>query len=105
MTNKPLDVDQRIRVILTGEADGVAGTARTGRAPNAVDIVFRVLRQIEIEHMTHIRYVQPARRHIGGYQHWELAFGKLLQQMQPLFLWHVAGQASGIDTVGLQPHA
>lgn len=91
MANKLLNVYQRVRVILAGEADRVAGTARTGCASNAVYIIFRVLRQIEIEYMTHIRYVQPARRHIGGHQYRELAFGKLLQQMQPLLLWHVAG--------------
>src|SRR5215472_3891786 len=54
-----LDVRQRYGVLLAREADGIALGAGTGGAPDAVDVVGRILRQIEIEYVAHVRDVQP----------------------------------------------
>ena len=96
------DIGQRDRVFLATEADGVTvGTGARG-APDPVHIVGGVLWQIEIEDMTHIRDVQPARGDVGRDQHRELPLVKLAQELQPFLLWHIARERLGAEAVGEQ---
>src|SRR6185369_5055764 len=54
------NVRQALRIVLAAEADGVAFGAGTRRAADAMHIVGAILRQVEIEHVTHVRNVQSA---------------------------------------------
>ena len=60
MTQVSLDFRQGHRIFLTGEADRVTVGSGSGRAANPVNVVSGVLRQVEVEHVTHIGNVQPA---------------------------------------------
>src|SRR4051812_7475976 len=68
-----LDFRKRDRVLLAGEADGVAVCAGAGRSSDSVHVVRRILRQIEIEHVADIRYVQSAGCNISCNQYRQLA--------------------------------
>src|SRR5512137_2362900 len=50
-----LDLRQRDRVLLAGKTDGITLGAGACGAPDAVNVVGRILRQIEIEHVAHVR--------------------------------------------------
>ena len=54
------DVAQIRHFFAVTERDGDARRACAGGAADAVDIVFRVIRQVEIEHVTDVRNVQAA---------------------------------------------
>ena len=68
-----LDFRKRDRVLLAGEADGVAVGAGSGRSSDPVNVVRGILRQIEIEHVADIGYVQSAGCNIGCNQYRQLA--------------------------------
>jgi hypothetical protein len=55
-----LDLRQGYREFLAGETDGVAFRSGASRAADAMHVVRRILRQVEVEHMAHVRDVQPA---------------------------------------------
>ena len=97
-----LDIGQRDRVLLATEADGVAVGAGARGAADAVHVVGRILRQVEIEHVADIGNVQAARGDVGGDQHRELALVELAQEAQPLGLRHVARDRLGVEAVGTQ---
>jgi len=77
MADVTLDIGQRNGVFLATETDGIAFGARARCASNAMHVVFRVVRQIEIEHVADVRNVQAARRHIGCDQHRNVAIVKV----------------------------
>src|SRR5690606_24630158 len=59
-----LDFRQADRVVLAGEADGIAlGTGARGAA-DAVHVVRAVLRQVVVVHVADVRHVQSARGHV-----------------------------------------
>ncbi len=55
-----------INVVFTGQRKCLAGLARPGGPTDAVDIIFRILGQIVIDHMADIFYMNAAGGHIGG---------------------------------------
>src|SRR5579871_3082610 len=50
------------------QGDRVAGNARPARAADAVDVVFRHVRQLEVDDVRQLIYVQAARGDVGGDQ-------------------------------------
>ena len=54
-----LDFRQRYGVLLAGETDGVAFRAGASRAADAMNVVRRVLWEVEVEDMAHVGNVQP----------------------------------------------
>jgi hypothetical protein len=99
MINIRLDVHERIRIFLTRKANRVATIPGPCRTADSMYIVFRVLRQIIIEHMAYVWDMQPASRDVGRDHHRELTLGELLQQTEPLLLWHIASQRLGIKAI------
>ncbi len=51
------------------EADGQAAGARPAGAADAVDVVIRRARQVEVDHHGQLGDVDAARGHIGGHDH------------------------------------
>ena len=102
MTDVGLDLRQRHRELLAGEADGIAFGAGAGRTADAVHVVGSILRQVEIEDVADVRNMQAARGHIGGDQHREISIVKVTQEAQALGLRHIAGNRLGIETIGVQ---
>ena len=87
-----LDLRQRLRVDLAGEADRVAFQAQARGAADAVHVVFGIKGQVEVVHVADRVDVQAARGDIGGDQDLEVGTLELGQQALPLFLRHIAGQ-------------
>jgi len=69
MADVAFDIGQRNGVFLATETDGIAFRTRARRAPDAMHVVFRIVRQIEVEHVAYVRNVQPARSHVGSDQY------------------------------------
>ncbi len=102
MSNVTLDIRQRDGVFLAAETDRVALGAGARGAAYAVHVVFRIVRQIEIEHMADVGNVQTARSHVGGDQHCNIAVVKVAHHFQPLGLRYVARQGLRHEAVGGQ---
>ena len=60
MAQVSLDFRQGDRIFLAGEADRVTICAGSGSASDPMYVVSGVLRQVEVEHVTHIGDVQAA---------------------------------------------
>ena len=68
MTGIGFDVGQGKSVGFAGETDGLSPGASASGTANAVDIVFCIFRQVEIDHVGHIRNVQTTCCHVCGHQ-------------------------------------
>jgi hypothetical protein len=62
------DVGQRHRIGLATKTDGIAGRTSARGAPDAMDVIFRVLRQVVINYVLHVRNMQPARGNVRADQ-------------------------------------
>lgn len=69
---------------------GGATCAGATRSPDAMNEVFRVLRQIVVHDMRDIIHMNPARRHVGGDQYTVNTIFEALQRFVPLALRAVA---------------
>jgi hypothetical protein len=59
-TDVSLDIRQGNHVLLAAETDCIAFGARASGTTDAMDVIFRILRQIVVEDVTHIGNVQAA---------------------------------------------
>ena len=99
---EPLD---RIEIFLiAGRADHhrLAFASGTSGAANAVHVILRVARYIEIEHMADRRHIKPARGHVGGDQKAQLAISKGVQGAGALRLIKIAVDRGGVIAVFIQ---
>ena len=76
-----LDFRQCDRVFLACEADGIAVGSGSGRSSDPVYVVGRILRQIEVEHVTDVRDVQSAGCNIGCNQYSEVAVVEVTKEL------------------------
>ena len=90
------DFRQRNRVFLACEADGVAVATGPGCASDPVNVVRGILRQIEVEHVTDVRDVQPAGCNIGCNQYSEIAVVEVTEELEPLVLRHITRKRLGV---------
>src|SRR5437899_7723647 len=76
---------------------GDAGATTTGAAgtANAVNIVFRLFRQVEVHHVGDGRHVDTASGNVGSNQNTHAATTQVVQRAVTPRLRHVAMQASG----------
>src|ERR1700730_5969011 len=65
-------------------------------------VIGGVLRQVEVEDVTYIWNVQSAGCDVGGNQYGQVAVMKVPQELEPLVLWHIAGQRLGVEAVRLE---
>ena len=97
-----LDVGQRHRVELAGEADRVALRTEARRAADAVHVVLGVERQVEIEDVAHVLDMQAARGDVGRDEDLQLAALELREQLFALGLRHVAGEHADREVGALE---
>jgi hypothetical protein len=62
LSDKVLDSLVQLDVVLGNERDGLAGAARAGSSPNAVDVVFAVRRDVVVDDDVNVRNVQTSAR-------------------------------------------
>ena len=59
---------------------------RAARAPDAMDVILRMLRHVVVDDVAHVRDVQPARGNVRGHQHLKPAGAEALQRLFALLL-------------------
>ena len=76
------------RKIFAGKTDGLTLCTKAGCAPNAMNIIGRVLGQVIIDDMRDVRDVQTACSHVRRNEYGDITVMKLLQQVLACFLGH-----------------
>ena len=105
MANVLFDIHQREGVVLAGKTDRVSAGAGSRSPPDPMHVIFRILRQIVIEHVTDTRDVQTSRCHVCRNEHAAGAFCESLQELLALFLGNIARQHAGGIALLLQGSA
>ena len=67
-----------------------ARTARATRPSDPVGVILRVIGQVEVEHHLKVVHVEPARRHVGRDQEFELPLAEFLHHPRALRLGKIA---------------
>ena len=75
---------------------------RPARAPDAVDVILRLHREIVVHHVRNAVHINPARGNIRGHQHADRAGLEIFQRPQPLGLRTVRMQRGGADALAFQ---
>ena len=85
------------RLIASPSAPGPAGPA------DAVDVVLRVPRQLEVDDDRQVLDVQAARRDVGRHEDPDVARLEALQRAGPLRLGAVAVDGHGVEPLAIEP--
>mmetsp|Transcript_41026 Transcript_41026/g.65973 ORF Transcript_41026/g.65973 Transcript_41026/m.65973 type:complete len:204 (-) Transcript_41026:727-1338(-) len=90
--NVPLDILQQVDIILTDKGDSSATAIDSATPSNAMNVLMRSARNIEIDHVFNLRDIQTTTRQSGRNQN--VAFGapESHQLLQSFALLHVAVQ-------------
>jgi hypothetical protein len=95
LARQALDGFQQVAFRRIAESDGRSAGAGARGAADAVNIAFRLMRQIEIHHMRDVVDVDAARGDVGGDERADLAFAERFQRTLAGVLRFVA-----VDGVG-----
>ena len=99
----PLDAAQEIDLIDTHEADGLTGRTCPTCAPDPMDIVLRVPRQLEVHDDREVLDIEAARSDVGRDEDADLAGLEALEGSGPLGLRSVAVDGHRIESLAVQP--
>ena len=102
LADEPLDVAKVRAVFARDERHGLPGFARAAGAADAVDVVFRDVRQVVVDDVRQRLDVEAPRGDVGGDEHLQLAVLEALQGLHALRLALVAVDRGGFDAVVLQ---
>ena len=94
-----LDGLQRFHVLGRNEHSGEALAASAAGAPDAVDIVLRMDRNVVVEDVADVGDVQPSRRHVAGSEEGDRAVAESLKRGRPLMLVQIPMQRAHIEAV------
>ena len=84
------------------QGEGVPHRFRACGAADAVDVILRCVRYVEIDHMADILNVNPARRDVGCHHHLVATPPELFQGMETLVLASVPVENGDLDPAPLQ---
>ena len=84
MPQQTLDILQLMMVFARHKTCGAAGRLHPSGATDAMDIIFRTIGQIEIDHVADVRDIDPSGGNIRCDQHTERPASKTLQRGAPL---------------------
>ena len=102
LAEQSLDASQLFHFVGRDERDGCsAGTGSTGSA-DAVNIVLRLVRQLEVDDVWEILDVEAARRHVRGHENLDEASSERLEGAGSLRLAAVAVDRRGADAASVQ---
>lgn len=102
IANQVFNIRQDIHFICTDKRYCDAGRTRSTRSANAMNIVFRHIRQIVVDDMGQFRDVDAARRDIGRHQHFNLTFLEFGQSTRSCALAFVTVNRRRIDVIFFQ---
>src|SRR5579871_988628 len=86
-------------VLLARDGEGVAFAARPPGAPDPVDVILGVDRNVEVEDVAEALDVEAAGRHVARHQDGDLAVAEAVQRLGAPGLGHVAVQRRRIEAV------
>ena len=92
-----------VNVVFTGQRKCLTGLARPGGPTDAVDIIFRILGQIVIDHMADIFNMNAAGGNVGGHQNFDPSIFELFHQPKPFALGKITGNSFRRPSVSLKP--
>ncbi len=99
---KRLDGFQVKHIGFAGQGQGCSGFSGTRGAADPVDVVFRVLGEIIVDHMADVLHVNSPGGDICGHQNPDRTVFELLHELQPFFLGQVSADAFGRESVSLE---
>jgi hypothetical protein len=102
LSDEPLDVAKQSPVFARHQRHRLARFPRAAGAADAVDVVFRDVRQVVVDHVRQRLDVDAARGDVGGDEHLQLVVLEALQRLHALRLALVAVDRGGLDAVVLQ---
>src|ERR1035441_6004088 len=92
LTNETFD-GEHVGAILGGhDGEGVAGMLRPARAPDAMDVILRMLRHVVVNDVAHVRDVQPARGDVRRHEHFKSSVAEPLERLLTFLLGAVRVQ-------------
>jgi len=95
--DEPLDVPKKTRVGSGHERHGTTLLARAAGAPDAMHVVLRNQRQIEVDDQRQRDDVQSARRDIRGHEHSDATGLEIVERAVPRVLALIAVNNAGAD--------
>ena len=102
LADQLLDRGDRFAVGRSDDGDGGPGQARASGASDAMDVVVRMVRDVEIEHMADRGYVEAARGDVGSNQQRHFALAELVERRRARRLVKVAVQRRRVEAVAQQ---
>src|SRR5205085_10635654 len=102
LADQLLDRGDGLAVLGRGQHEGAALPAGSAGPPDAMHIIFGMIRHVETEDVRQALDVQPARCDIAGHEKPDLAVLKALERLGALRLRHVAMQGRGIEPMTRQ---
>ncbi len=84
--NEPFESAQRVMILRGNEADCIADGLRASRATDAMDVIFRVHREVEIHHVRDAFHIDATSGDIGRYQNADCTVFEVFQRPEPLVL-------------------
>ena len=103
LAQQPLDPAQVLRLVERHQRDRVTGRTGPPGAPDPVDVVLRMGRQLEVHDVRQVLDVEAAGGDVGGHEHPDLAVLEPLEGACPLGLGPVAVDGHGVDALPVEP--
>ena len=100
--DETLERTQRPLIFRRNKADRITDGVRAAGASDAMDIIFRVHREIVIHHMRDPIHIDATRGDVGGNQDTDRAGFEILQCAQPLILGTIRMDGACFDSAALQ---
>ncbi len=82
---------ESIHVRFAGQRECFSRCAGTRSSPDTMNVVFWILRQVEIEYVRDVIDMQPARSHVCTHEHFQRAVLETFEQLHALALIDIAG--------------
>src|SRR5262249_36566463 len=94
-----LDVLEGLEIVWRHDRGGRAFAARATRTADAVHVVVRLPRQVEVEHVRNVGNIEAAGGHVAGSEQVDLARAELVERFHAALLVHVAMECASIEAV------
>src|SRR5574340_565111 len=98
-----LDGPQQIDLVDADEREGDAALAGPPRPTDAMDIVLRLERQLEVHHDRQVLDVEPPRGDVGGHEDADLTRLEGREGLDPIGLAPIAVDRFRLETPSIQP--
>ena len=81
LANEALDGGNLLNILAGHNRESVADALSASSAADAMDVVFGMMRHIEVDDVADLRHVNASRGDVGGYHHLITAVAKTIQSM------------------------